>query len=594
MNNPRQANQLPTRRGIQRLWWSLIKPHNFLKDIGDQRRAQLLAIFTLGLSVITTLVILSTYLVRHQLTAAVNVLIPVIFLFLIAYVFSRSQFYGIGSWILVISMSLSSYGEILGGANIQSSLLLNVSIALLIGSALLSIREIIILTVSNAIAPLFLYLLIANAKTTDIWQSIGGIIAIGGLVTVVSVVRNAIENFRLEELKASNRELNEIRSTLETRVEERTTEISVSAEESKRRTRQLEAIAAIARAIAQLQDVNELLPAIAQVISQHFGFYHVGIFLLDDTREYAVLRATNSEGGQRMLARGHRLRVGQTGIVGYVADKGEARISLDVGIDAVFFDNPDLPGTRSEMALPLKSGDRVIGVLDVQSEGPAAFGTQSLDVMTTLADLVAIAIENARLFGEIQRALIEAQVSYGQYLHRAWEQLPVETQASGYRYSGVQVDALDMPLELPEIQKALNTGKPVVETEKESALAVPLKLRDEVIGVLDIRSNDPLHHWTDNELVLVQAVADRAAIALENARLFEETTRRADRERAVAEITARIRSATDPQVMLRTALDELKNILGAGDIQIRPYSPHSKEKAVESGKRVGKTSKPAS
>jgi GAF domain-containing protein len=593
VDNPSQANPQTAQTGIRRLWWSLIKPHVYLKDIGDQRRAQLLSIFTLGLSVLMALAIPSTLIMRQRLTAAANVLIPVIFLFLLAYVFSRSQFYGIGSWILVITMSLSAYGEILGGANIQSSVLLNISIALIIGSALLSIREMIIFTMSNAVAPLFLYLLIPNALPVEIWQSIGGIIAIGGLATVVSVVRSNIENNRLQELKASNRELNEIRSTLENRVEERTIEISVSAEETKRRVRQLEAIAEIARAIAQLQDVTELLPAITQVIGQRFGFYHVGIFLLDDTREYAVLRATNSEGGQRMLARGHRLRVGQTGIVGYVADKGEPRISLDVGADAVFFDNPDLPSTRSEMALPLKYGERVIGVLDVQSEGPAAFGTQSLDVMTTLTDLVAIAIENARLFGEIQHALIEAQVSYGQYLRQAWEQLPQETQASGYRYSGVQVDTLDTPLDLPEIQKALHSGKPVIETEKEPVLAVPLKLRDEVIGVLDIRSNDPSRHWTDNELALVQAVADRAAIALENARLFEETTRRADRERTVAEITTRIRSAADPQVMLRTALDELKNVLGAGDIQIRPYSPHSKEKAVESSKRVGKTSKSA-
>ncbi len=237
------------------------------------------------------------------------------------------------------------------------------------------------------------------------------------------------------------------------------------------------------------------------------------------------------------------------------------------------------------MAMPLKIGERIIGVLDIQSEGPAAFGKQNIEVFNTLADQVAIAIENARLFGEMQHALLEAQVTYGQYLRQAWDRLPLESHTVGYRYSGIQADPLESPLELPEIADAIDTGKPVKVSEKDSALAIPLKLRGEIIGVLDVRAFDPSRQWGENELSLIQAIADRVAIALENARLFEETTRRADRERAVSEITTRIRSTTDPQSMLRIALEELKHTLGAGDIQVRPYNPHEKEHATEkSGK----------
>ena len=372
--------------------------------------------------------------------------------------------------------------------------------------------------------------------------------------------------------------LDELTGNLEKQVEERTTALEAASEESQHRTSQLETVSKVARAIAQLTDIKELLPAITTVISQDFGYYHVGIFMLDAKREYAVLSAANSEGGQRMLARGHKLRIGQTGMVGYVAEHAEARISLDVGEDAVFFDNPDLPNTRSELSLPLKVGDRMTGVLDVQSAQAAAFSKQDVEVMTTLADQVAIAIENANLFGETQRALTEAQVSYGQYIRQAWERLPSETQTAGYQYAGTTVIPMQKPVDLPEIRTAVKTGETVTPTHKEPVLTVPLKLRGEVIGVLHIRSKDASKVWTENELALVQAVAERAAIALENARLFEETTRRADRERAVSEITTRIRSTNDPTVMLQVAVEELRQVLGAGEVQIRSYSPSIKEK----------------
>jgi GAF domain-containing protein/HAMP domain-containing protein len=372
--------------------------------------------------------------------------------------------------------------------------------------------------------------------------------------------------------------LDELTGNLEKQVAERTTALAAASEEARQRASQLETVSKVARAIAQLTDVNELLPAITRMISQDFGYYHVGIFLLDTKNEYAVLSAANSEGGQRMLARGHKLRVGQTGMVGYVAEHAEPRISLDVGEDAVFFDNPDLPGTRSELSLPLKVSDRLIGVLDVQSEQAAAFSKQDVEVMTTLADQVAIAIENANLFGETQRALTEAQLSYGQYLHQAWERMPSETQTAGYLYSGIKVAPMEKPVDLPEIRTAVRSGETVTPTTKDPVLAVPLKLRGEVIGVLDIRPKDPSRIWNENELALVQAVAERAAIALENARLFEETTRRADRERTVSEITTRIRSTNDPSVMLQIAVEELRQALGAGEIQIRSYSPSLKEK----------------
>ncbi|MEJ5223470.1 MAG: GAF domain-containing protein, partial [Anaerolineales bacterium] len=202
-------------------------------------------------------------------------------------------------------------------------------------------------------------------------------------------LREANEETILEQ--KANQELRALQATLEERIHERTAALERTTLAVERRASQLQAISDIARTIASIQELSELLPRITELISEYFGFYHVGIFLLDEKKEYAELRAANSEGGKRMLARSHRLRVGYQGVVGFAARQGRARIALDTGEDAVFFDNPDLPTTRSEAALPLILGDEVIGVLDVQSEIPEAFSEDDLDVLNTLAFQVSIA-----------------------------------------------------------------------------------------------------------------------------------------------------------------------------------------------------------
>ncbi|NIV28909.1 MAG: response regulator [Anaerolineae bacterium] len=173
-------------------------------------------------------------------------------------------------------------------------------------------------------------------------------------------------------------------------------------EETRRRATQLAAAAEVARDTTAILDVNQLLDETVHLISGQFDFYHAGVFLVDDAGEYAVLRAASSGGGQRMLKRGHKLAVGEVGIVGHVAARGEPRVALDVGEDAFHFANPELPRTRSEMALPLTSRGRVIGVLDVQSTEATAFTQEDVTTLQTMADQLATAIENARLFGEIR------------------------------------------------------------------------------------------------------------------------------------------------------------------------------------------------
>ncbi len=202
------------------------------------------------------------------------------------------------------------------------------------------------------------------------------------------------------------RQLKDLVDTLENRVRERTRQLASQNEALQFRSRQLQTVADVARSIVSTREVDSLLNQVTRLVSERFGFYHAGIFLLDEEGEYAVLRAANSPGGRRMLDRQHKLKVGQIGIVGYVTGSGEPRIATDVGVDAVYFNNPDLPETRSEMALPLKLGGSIIGALDVQSKESDAFSEDDVALFTTLADQISVAIENANAY-EISQQTVE-------------------------------------------------------------------------------------------------------------------------------------------------------------------------------------------
>jgi len=301
--------------------------------------------------------------------------------------------------------------------------------------------------------------------------------------------------------------------------------------ETRHRAAQLAVSAEVARVATTLQDLPGLLNTSVEVISERFGFYHAGIFLIDDAREWASLRAANSAGGQRMLARGHRLRVGQQGIVGYVTSTGQPRIALNVGADAVHFQNPDLPETHSEMALPLNARGVIIGALDVQSVATNAFSPEDIAVLQILADQLAVAIENARLFEETRRSLEEL---------RALQSTTRQTVQFGgagalaFRYDGVDI-------------------RPFTGTHPStSGIQVPINAGNTHLGMLAVKRPDA--EWLPEDQAFTQAIAERMALALENARLFETT-------RATLAQTARLYNASRDIAAAETMDDILRTVL---------------------------------
>lgn len=351
---------------------------------------------------------------------------------------------------------------------------------------------------------------------------------------------------------------------LEQRVEERTKMLAL-------RTRYLEAAADVGRAATSIYRLDELLPQVTSFISERFGFYQVGIFILDDTGQFAVLRAASSEGGKQMLARNHRLKVGEQGIVGYVTGTGQARIALDVGEDAVHFDNPELPDTRSEMALPLFYGGRLIGAVDVQSEESNAFSEEDITALKVLADQVSMAINNAILFEELQTSLETERTLYGEISRDAWQEMLRRSDNLGYRFlqGGQQVYPTEAAWPQDMIDAMSRQQLVTPSSAPAPTVALPLKVSDQVIGVLRLQKNEGDGAWTDDEIDFIETISERLSQALEGARLFYETQKQAAQDQLTSTISSQFRQSLDLDSVLKTAAKELSEAFSAKEVIIR-------------------------
>ena len=271
-----------------------------------------------------------------------------------------------------------------------------------------------------------------------------------------------------------------------------------------------------------------------------------------------------------MLSRRHRLRVGEEGIVGYVSGSGRARIALDVDEDVVWVKNPDLPTTRSEMGLPLIFGQQVIGVLDVQSEEPAAFGTEDIATLRILADQIAVAIRNAQLFAESQRTLRDLQRSYDEEVQRGWTLR--ESSVIGYRYTLADTAPL-VRAAMPAGPAPRTLSEPYVDAE--NTLFAPLQLvGGQNFGMLRL-CRDAAQPWSSYDVAFVTRAVQDIAQALEVARLLEESRLRAMREAQVGEIADLFTRALDVDTMLQTAVRELGRLSGVAEVAVHLDLPES-------------------
>jgi len=351
---------------------------------------------------------------------------------------------------------------------------------------------------------------------------------------------------------------------LEKRVAERTQDLESQ-------TQWLRMSSEIVRDAVAARNLDKLLIRSTSLILERFKFYHAAIFLLENNNDYAVLAASPTEAGQQMIANNYKVRVGELGIVGRVAFTEEAKVIHDTRSDAAYIDNPLLPNTLSEMALPLKVENRMIGVLDVQSDQLQAFDEEDVAIMQILADQLATAIERTRLLQQVEQNLEDLEHAYGQFTREGWKTLGESglLDKVGYRFDNIRIQPIT---EAPELgDEAMQTGHRVTNNNtgdhsNKNLVSLPIKLRGQVIGVVSAKLKDG---YTQNTISTLELAIERLALSLESARLYEEARLRADREQAISQVTFNISAATGFDAILRTTVEEIGRSLSDTEVSIQ-------------------------
>lgn len=354
---------------------------------------------------------------------------------------------------------------------------------------------------------------------------------------------------------------------LEQRVADRTQALE-------QRANYLETSSDIGKAATTVLDPDQLIRDVVDLIKQRFDFYYVGLFMSDDQKEWCVLKAGSGTAGQAMLKLGFRIKIGE-GMVGWCVAHNEARVALNIGEDKIRYDVPDLPDTKSEAALPLRSRGKVLGAISVQSDNEAAFDEEFISVLQTMVDQVAVGLDNARLFTEAEKALEAERYAYGELSQQAWSKILRYRPEKGYRFARQAVFPIDEDW-TPEMSQAIESGQ-IVQTAENSTLAVPLKVREQVIGVLNFRKENPGKSWTTQEISLLETLTKELGQTLETARLYEETQVQAANERVIGDVSAKIRQTLDIETVIQTAARELRSVLDLAEVEIRMGGDASQE-----------------
>lgn len=348
----------------------------------------------------------------------------------------------------------------------------------------------------------------------------------------------------------------------------------------KRRTRRLQTVVAMSQRLTQILDLSDLLREVVNVTKETYDYYHVHIYLLDSLQETLLLAEGYGEAGAEMKRQGHHIPFLATkSLVARAAREGEIITVGNVRQDPNWLPNPLLPETYSEMAIPIMLGREVVGVLDVQSEIINGLEQEDEATLQVLANQVAIAVRNARVFSETQEALYQAQKSQQLYTGEAWTKFSQMRPTTDYEVRQETLPPL-AETETPEAQTAIQQRQTINLKRREvisadgdnghiNALATPLRLRDQVIGVLGIHETDSNRQWTAEEIALIESVSEQMSLALENARLFEETGRRAGRERIIGELTRQVWASGHLEEVMQTAIAGLGKTLDASKVVIR-------------------------
>ena len=545
--NETQMESLPQGSLRQRLLSFLFSPHSSIKDIAGQRRAQLSSILAF---VLTCTNAISLYFVgREGLNATFYIQVTLTVVSIVAYFISRLPRFVWGSVILVSSLSLSGFANVLSGSDDPASALYTtVPVALAIGSALLPVWGNVVQFIASAVGVMLLPVIHPIYTFGDAGDAMSVIVTIGVLLIVVQIFRNNLERARLEEVQIINQELRELGSTLEQRVETRTQNLELAAE--------------VGRTVSQLRDLDIMLQDACDLIQREFDLYYVQVYLTDPTKRNLILEAGTGEIGAQLRERGHSLQLNTGSINGRAAVEKRSVVISDTAESEVFHPNQLLPETRGEMAVPLVVGGDVVGVLDVQSKHPGKLTEEVLPAFEALAGQLAVAIQNAALVVEAERARKGAEQARAEV--EAQARRLVRTGWSEYMDAIHKPEQVGFLFDHNEVTPLEDVEDPPL-LEDGQAVTAPISLTGEMLGSLVVELDE--EHQNEHTGELVNTVARQVAQQLENLRLLES----AERYRFEAEQAARRQTREGWQEYLASRGEA--NLGYLYDLkQVRPYS----------------------
>lgn len=511
------------------LWDRLTKAPPAVTDSDERRRARLLASILIALIVLSALLLAVALIVERSEISGWQYSLIAFLTMVLAYALSRSRWPQLGAWLMIVGFGGATLIAIpfVADSILAPRMMIFLIVPMLFASLLLGARAALACSVLILLGSLTLPFSLEWLKFNDIVLPL----VVIALVAAMSTAAAFLQERYLETIRKQAEEIIRHGEELEDEVDYR--------------TRNIMTVAEVGRTITGARNLDALLNQVVQLIINRFNFYHAQVFLVDEAGEYAVLRESAGPAGKRLLAQGHKLEVSSRSVIGQVTSLGEPVIALDTDTNPVHRRNELLPNTRSEMALPLRIGGRVIGVLDVQSVDPNAFMVEDVPIFQTMADQLAIAIENTRLFEQAQSNLKAIERLNQQLTGDAWRAYMagrIQSAPMGYR-SG------DLGLE------------PIKDGDEDSAdpdaISLPLRVRGEPIGAIDIKPKADQEPLDEDAQAMLEAVAERVAVALDNTRLAEQAQRTAWRERIVNQISAKLQRSHDLQVILRTAVSEL-------------------------------------
>ena len=401
--------------------------------------------------------------------------------------------------------------------------------------------------------------LLQQINTTQRIITIGVILTLGALyVALYFIIRRA---------ELILKKMNSERAAAEKKLKESHTQLQIGAKDQtldlEHRLGQIRSAAQISQLIAAEIDPQKLLQQVVDLIKDRFALYYAGVFLISEDNLFAKLEAGTGEAGRRMVAEGHKLGVGGSSMVGWATANRKARIAMDVGQEAIRFDNPHLPLTRTELALPLLRGKDPIGALTIQSTEPEAFDEDDIIVLQGIADSLATAIENAQFISKIEMNLNEINKLNQQYLKDAWDKT-IES---------------DTPTTI-----TVESDEDIIEDENATYYDIPITLRDhQVIGNISLQSNRG--SWSGEEKEFMKEVSNQAALALESARLLDESQNRVQREQTLNELTARFSRSLDVDSLMQTVVRELGKLPSVSKVSLHIAPPEVKELINSNGEQ---------